>query len=237
VSLLDQVKAAVQQVQGNEELNALRFRHEATWSDGTNCRFSVQDPNKVDSTLNRSLRSRPDAPDVRVIKLPFDAARAGLAASILWEDGVLFIEHYAQTGDFTGTAPGICRLVSPARIASYPLVFVTPGPLITDVATGNRKPSPGVPLSVSARLEAVTDPKVVQLVGADPLSVPLFGRWGVPGQPQFRPAGVHWGSTSPLTLQGVIGTLTIRTAFSDDDPVQTAIHGEPFLGVWKAGER
>ncbi|MGY2892482.1 hypothetical protein [Deinococcus sp. UYEF24] len=230
---LEQYRALAQ---GQLKANAdLLYRHEATWSDGTNCRFSVQDPNKVDGSLARSLRSRPDAPDLRVLRLPPGSVHPALAASIPWEDGVLFVEHYAQTSDFTGTTPGICRLVSPARIASYPLVVVTPGPLITVPGTGNQKPGPGVPLQLVARLEAVTDPKLVQLVGADPLTVPLFGRWGAPGQPQLRPAGVHWGSTSPLTLQGVAGTLTVRTAFPDDDPVQTAIHGEPFLAVWKAG--
>ncbi|MGY2892755.1 hypothetical protein [Deinococcus sp. UYEF24] len=233
MSLLDQIAGAVAQVQGNADLNAVRFRHTATWSDGTTCRFGVQDPNKVDSALSRSLRSRPDAPDVRVLRVHQEDASPALAASIPWENGVLFVEHYAQTSDFTGTAPGVCRLVVPTRIASYPLVFVTPGPLITVPSTGNQKPGPGVPLQVVARLEAITDPKLVQLVGADPLTAALFGRWGAPGQPQLRPVGVYWGSTSPLTLQGVAGTLTVRTAFPDDDPVQTAIHGEPFLATWR----
>jgi len=209
------------------------YRHEATWSDGTSARFSVQDPNKVDGALNRSLRSRPDAPDVRVLRLPFDGPRPALAASIPWEDGVLFIEHYAQTGDFTETAAGVCRLVVPARIASYPLTFQTAGPLAAQPGTGNMLPTAGPPISVVARLEATTDPKVLDLVGADPVSAVLFGRWGAPGQPLHRTAGIHWGSTSPLTLQGVTGVLTVKTAFPDDDPVQTAIHGEPFLATWR----
>jgi hypothetical protein len=227
VSLQDRIAGAVARVQSNDDLNAVRFRHSATWS-----RFSVQDVTKIDTALTRSLRSRPDAPDVRVLRLP-PGPRPAPAAFIPWEDGVLFVEHYAQTSDFTVTAPGICRFVSPARVSNYPLSFHTPGPLSPEPGTGNMRPTTGPPIEIRARLEATSDPKVLNLVGVDPLSNVLYGRWGAPGQPQPRPAGVHWGSTSPLTFQGVEGVLTVRTAFPDEDPVQTAIHGEPFLATWR----
>jgi hypothetical protein len=218
------------------ETNAdLLYRHTATWSDGTRCRFSVQDPNKADTALNRTLRERPDAPDLRLLKVHPADTRPTLAAHLTWEDGVLFVERYAQASDFTAQAVGVCRLVVPARIASYPLVFQGAAGLV-QLPNGNTRPGPGQPIPVTVRLEATQDPQVRATVGADVLSVALYGRWGAPGQPQERPAGVQWGSSAPLTFQGVPGQLTLKAAFPDADPVITAIHGEPFLASWVAGK-
>lgn len=212
----------------------LLYRHTGTWSDGAICRFSVADPNRVDTPLAHSLRDRPDAPDLRVLKVHPDDPHPAPAAYLPWQGGVLFVERYAQASDFTEAAPGICRFVDPARSRHDLLAFGVPGPLVTDPHTGNRLPGPGTTLTVPVRLEATADPQAREAVGADSATVVLFGRWGQAGEPLPWPGGVHWGSSSPLTLQGQPGTLTVRLAWPDADPVQSLIHGEPFLAIWVA---
>jgi len=120
VSLLDQVKAAVQQVQGNEELNALRFRHEAIWSDGTSARFSVQDPTKGKDV--RAASTDPEAASLRVLRIhPADTSPA-VGSHTLWETGTLYLGPRADASDFTGQATTACRMVD-ARY--YPQVATT----------------------------------------------------------------------------------------------------------------
>ena len=43
------------------EYTPLTIRHQDTWSDGATRQFSVQDPNRTEGNLARSLRTRPDA--------------------------------------------------------------------------------------------------------------------------------------------------------------------------------
>ncbi len=211
----------------------LVYRHDTIWSDGTGCRFSVQDPNKVDTALNRSLRTRPDAADVRVLRVHPDSPCPELAAFIPWEAGMLFVERYAQTSDFTGKPTGICRFVDPARSRTSVLVFPGRGGALVPDGRGNLRPGPSVPITALARLEAPSDPQVRDAVGADAATTVLMGRWGAAGEPRAQPGGVSWGSQSPLVLSGQPGTLTVQLAWPDADPIQTAIHGEPFVALWR----
>ncbi|GAA5513642.1 hypothetical protein Dcar01_02386 [Deinococcus carri] len=232
---MGRVERIRERVQGRLRARAdILYRDSTTWSDGTTCQFSVLDPSRADGTLARSLRQRPDAPDMRVLEIHPDHPRPAPGSHIPWEHGVLFIERYAQESAFTATAPGVCRFVDPARTRHDLLTFATSGPLVEDPRTGNVSPSPGVPLTLPARLEATTDPQARDAVGADTATVVLFGRWGKAGEPQPWPDGVRWGSTCPLTLQGQPGTLTVRLAWPDADPVQSLIHGEPFLATWRS---
>jgi len=235
VSLLSKIQRAVDKVQGNNDLTEVRFRHEVTWSDNTTCRFSVQDPNKVEGTLARSLRSHPDAADLRVLRVHQDDSAPALAAHIAWDQGaVLFVERYPQQSEFLDSHVAVCRLVQPARSVSYELLFTLPGPLVKDPVSKNMVASPGEPLRASARLEATTDPQVRDAVGADTATVVLFGRWGTAGHPSAWPVGLHWGSSSSLELQGQPGVLTIKLAWPDADPIQTQIFGAPFIAIWRA---
>ncbi len=115
------------------------------------------------------------------------------------------------------------------------LVFQVPGQgTVVDPATGNHVPAPGQPLPMQVRLHATADPRVRDMVGADSAEVVLVGRWGTLDAPQARPAGVRWGSTSPLTLDGQRGTLTVKLAYPDSDLAQEHQFGARFVAVWSA---
>lgn len=205
-----------------------------TWSDGVERDFDVKDPSRTEGTLARSLRARPAGPDVRILQLLPGVVPPPPGAHIPWQYGVLFVERHAQTSSWSNRTLAVCRFVDPARSLSYPLTFTVPGPLVRDPRTHNMVAGSGVLLPVQARLEATADPQIREAVGADTASVVLFGRWGPAGQPQDRPEGVRWGSTASLALQGQPGTLTVKLAWPDPDPVQTLIHGAAFIAVWSS---
>lgn len=113
------------------------------------------------------------------------------------------------------------------------LVFHVPGEgTVEDPDTGNQVPAPGENLQVPVRLHATTDPRVADMVGADTAEVVLVGRWGTLDAPQARPAGVRWGNSSPLTLDGQPGTLTVKLAYPDSDLAQEQQFGARFVAVW-----
>lgn len=115
------------------------------------------------------------------------------------------------------------------------LVFTLPGPLTRDPKTGNPVPTPGPKLPVPARLVASQDPRIRDMAGADAAEVVLIGRWGTLDAPQARPAGVRWGLSSPLVLDGQNGTLTLKLAYPDPDLAQETSYGGRFVAVWRAG--
>ena len=106
-SLRDLAQAALRD---NDDL---LYRHAATWSDGTTCRFSVQDPSKTSggSQLAQRLTGLPDVLDVRLLRVHLDDPKPGGRASIPWDGGTLTLEDWSQASDFTGQAIGICRMV------------------------------------------------------------------------------------------------------------------------------
>lgn len=120
------------------------------------------------------------------------------------------------------------------RTRVEPLTFHVPGQgTVVDPATGNHLPAPGIPFPVQARLHATADPRVRDMAGADSADVVLVGRWGTLDAPQARPAGVRWGSRSPLTLDGQPGTLTVKLAYPDSDLAQEQQFGARFVAVWR----
>ncbi|KQR33125.1 hypothetical protein [Deinococcus sp. Leaf326] len=126
----------------------------------------------------------------------------------------------------------MAALVERTRVSL--LTFTLAGQGMTQDRHGNPIPVPGVPLPVSARLVATADPKLRDEVGADSAEVVLVGRWGTLTAPQARPPGVSWGSTSPLTLDGQPGVLSIALAYPDSDLAQEAQFGARFLARWRA---
>lgn len=115
------------------------------------------------------------------------------------------------------------------------LTFVISSGLVRQPGTGNQIPAPGQPLQVPVRLVASDDPRIRDMVGADTAEVALIGRWGTLEAPQTRPAGVHWGSSTPLVLDGQKGTLTIKLAYPDPDLWQEQQFGQRFVATWRAG--
>jgi len=111
VSLLGKIQAAVGKVQGNQELNEVRFRHTGTWSDGTTCRFSVQDPNPHGrwSTPRAAPDRHARRADVRVLRVHPQDLPPGEGAALAWDGGTVTLVSWSQVSDFTGQAVGVCR--------------------------------------------------------------------------------------------------------------------------------
>lgn len=111
MSLLAKIQAAVQKVQGDADLNELRFRHAGLWSDGTSCRFSVQDPSKTSSgsQLAQRLTGLPTVLDVRLLRVHPDDPKPGVEAALPWDGGTVRLEEWTQVSDFTGQSVGVLR--------------------------------------------------------------------------------------------------------------------------------
>ena len=90
------------------------------------CRFSVQDPNKVEGTSPAAcarLRTQRTCASSRSIP---DDPRPALAAHTPFDNGgVLFVERYPQQSDFVDIGVAVCRLVRPERSVAYELAFPT----------------------------------------------------------------------------------------------------------------
>lgn len=110
-ALRNRIVAAVAGVQGNSQLNALRFPASLTWSDGTVARASVVDPNRTDAgaRLAQRLTGLPDVLDIRLLyphpqdTLPNETARTP------WDGGTLTLVSWGQVDSITGQAMAVCR--------------------------------------------------------------------------------------------------------------------------------
>lgn len=120
------------------------------------------------------------------------------------------------------------------RTRAERLTFTLPGVSVLDPHTGNPVLSRGETFEVPVRLVATDDPRIRDMVGADAAEVTLLGRWGTLDAPLLRPDGVKWGATSPLTLDGQRGTLTVQLAYPDADLFQERQFGARFLATWRA---
>ncbi len=88
----------------------LIYRHSGTWSDGTVCRFSVQDPSKVQSSFALSLRQQPESLLLRIVKVHPEDVRPAKGASIDWQGYPLTLVAWSDASDFTGQRLGTGRL-------------------------------------------------------------------------------------------------------------------------------
>ncbi|WP_339096194.1 hypothetical protein WDJ50_02575 [Deinococcus sp. VB142] len=120
------------------------------------------------------------------------------------------------------------------RTRTERLTFTLPGKGMGRDNNGNPVSLPGVSLTVTVRLVAVSDPRIRDMVGADAADMVLVGRWGTLEQPLLKPDGLKWGMTSPLVLDGQNGTLTLKLAYPDPDLAQESQFGARFLAIWRA---
>ncbi|WP_407538880.1 hypothetical protein Q0M94_11940 [Deinococcus radiomollis] len=91
----------------------LLYPHSSVWSDGTDCRYGIQDPNRTDAgvRLAQRLTGTPDVLDVRLLRVHPDAPKPGTRATIPWDGGTLTLEDWSQVSEITIQATGVCRFV------------------------------------------------------------------------------------------------------------------------------
>ena len=120
MTLLSNVQQAVDQIQADEELNALRFRLSGTWSDGTTTRYSVRDPNKGNGGKGfQRLSTDPLPASLRLLGIwPGDPEPAP-GAVIDYQGGKLVLGLWSDESIWTGQRTGVCRLVDER---AYPLM-------------------------------------------------------------------------------------------------------------------
>lgn len=125
MTLLDQIRDAVAEVQGDDELNAVRFRHTGTFQHVQNgrernypCRFSVKDPSRMSRDAVAAAVAFADSlegvtyRDIRLLAIHPDDARPprGAVLTTPWDGGRLEVLEWNQPSDFTGQAVGSCVL-------------------------------------------------------------------------------------------------------------------------------
>ena len=158
----------------------------------------------------------------------------GFTVRDVQDDRVFVPDAYAE--DVGNAEVGFALRVHPMveRTRLHELTFTRPGVGLVTAPNGNQVPAPGTPVVVTARLDATTDPRIADAVGADNAAVVLVGRWGSLTAPIGRPAGVRWGATCPLALDGQPGTLTLQLAWPDADLATEQQFGARFVATWKA---
>ncbi|WP_339098303.1 hypothetical protein WDJ50_18655 (plasmid) [Deinococcus sp. VB142] len=110
MTLRSDVLGAIAEVQSDPELNALRFPLSGSWSDGTQCRYAVKDPNKG-QRRERQLQTDPLPASLRLLKIcPGDPAPLpGSHAD--YQGGRLVLGLWSDESAYTGQRVGVCRLV------------------------------------------------------------------------------------------------------------------------------
>ena len=88
----------------------LIYRHRDTWSDGTTCRFSVQDPSKVQTGFALTLRQQPESLLLRIVKVHPEDARPAKGASVDYQGYPLVLVAWSDASNFTGQRLGTGRL-------------------------------------------------------------------------------------------------------------------------------
>ena len=121
MTLRSDVLDVIADIQGDAELNALRFPLTGSWSDGTQCRYAVKDPNKG-QRRERQLQTDPLPASLRLLRLAPGSPVPALGAHTEYQGGVLVLGTWSDESAYTGQRVGICRLVD-ERV--YPLYAVS----------------------------------------------------------------------------------------------------------------
>lgn len=120
MSLLDEIRGVVEAVQGDAELNAVRFPLSATWSDGTSNRFNVRDPHRGDSRQGFTrMQTDPIPASLRLVRFHPTDPEPALGSGLDYQGGQLVLGLWGDSSNWTGQRVGVCRLVDDR---AYPLV-------------------------------------------------------------------------------------------------------------------
>lgn len=231
MSLLAEVLSAVEEVQADAELNALRFRLSATWSDGAACRYSVKDPNKGQDRPTR-LQTDPIPASLRLLRLWPGDPEPDVGASVSYQGGTLVLGLWSDESAYTGQRVGVCRLVD-AR--AYP----TPAALADGSLLRLRIVALDAPAMTAEGLSATTNnshrahlPPGVQLQPGDTLSTSTGDQYRVV-PPVQRDA---LGDTLGLSWQGQELTPALPGVTDPDPTTPPTETGPPgHSGWWDEG--
>lgn len=93
-------------------------------------------------------------------------------------------------------------------------------------------PSETDPVNVTVTLRTTSDPKVLNLVGADATKVALKGRCV---DPMTLPSGIVPGASCALEMNGVIGRFTLGPTWPSSVPAVEEALGQQIVGTWTSG--
>lgn len=94
------------------------YPHLLTWSDGTACQCSVQDPSATDQgyKLAQRLSGLPDVLDVRLLRVRPGDPTPGEGASLPWDGGTLKLVSWGQPDEHTRQISAGWRQVGVTRL-------------------------------------------------------------------------------------------------------------------------
>ncbi|GAA4002356.1 hypothetical protein GCM10022631_11310 [Deinococcus rubellus] len=183
---LDALRA---EARGELRANAdVLYRHSATWSDGTFCRFSVQDPARDGRSGPQKLSTSPLDASLRRLKVHLDDIMPSVGASAEYPPdaptGVLVRDSQTDTSDFTGLSTGVCRLID-ARLLAAASELSTRAEAISGAEFDVLLPMLGQSIEVSRRAPVPDGPPpdvedgVITLPGGNPVHLtdtyPAYG--------------------------------------------------------------
>ncbi|MFC4636989.1 hypothetical protein [Deinococcus hohokamensis] len=123
MSLLDEIEAAVQEIQEDPEVLEVRFRRKLTFrlkTHGWTVDCSVTDPSRVKpdelARLQAAAAERSDVRsyrDLRILRIKPGQAEPYPGATVATDDGTLEVLHWSQASDWTGQRVGTCMLRRP----------------------------------------------------------------------------------------------------------------------------
>lgn len=106
----------------------LIYRKTGVWSDGTSCRFSLQDPNKGEGGRGLvKVQTNPMTASLRLLRVHPADRRPVLGATLSTPDGLVVLGVWGDTADITLQGAGVCRLVSARTYPVQASVGVSPG--------------------------------------------------------------------------------------------------------------
>lgn len=122
----------------------------------------------------------------------------------------------------------------------YTLTFTLMGSTSAKDAFGNPIPVPGASVTLKAYLKASTyrsaenpgtDLRAFRGLGMDMKTLEMRGRLD---DPKEFPSGLAWGSTCPMTLNGVEGTFELRQPAPSPIQLVDDQLGAKVVGLWRA---
>ncbi|WP_309569623.1 hypothetical protein [Deinococcus sp.] len=121
MSLDADIRAVIASVQGDAELNEVRFKHRLTFTLGAHtwvARCGVRDPSKAKPDELARLQATATEQgvsyrDLRLVRVHPEDTIPFPGSTVAWDNRTLQILHWSQPSDFTGQRVGTCVLRSP----------------------------------------------------------------------------------------------------------------------------